>query len=92
MSADVDATLEAEIAQHRRVLEPAAALAKTVPTVAASVAMPIAAPAPAMAVAAGAPIVNGSASGAAVRYCTNCGSKLEAHHKFCATCGTPVVA
>jgi hypothetical protein len=94
MSAGVDAALEAEIAQRRRVLEPASMATKAAPaTVAASVAMPVTAPAPAMAVAAGAPVANGNmGGGSAARFCTNCGRKLEAHHKFCANCGTPIAA
>jgi hypothetical protein len=94
MSANVEAELEAEIAQRRRVLEPTdPTRARLVPAaVTASVAMPVTAQAPAMA-AAGVSVANGSASGSsttAARFCTNCGTKLEVHHKFCANCGTPV--
>ncbi len=96
MSANLDSELEAEIAQRRRVLEPAAAPVsmKPVPVLAAaSAAAPMAAQAPVMAVASGASVANGNtnaSSDSAVRFCTNCGTKLEVHHKFCANCGTPV--
>jgi hypothetical protein len=93
-SADIDAALEAEIAQRRRVLEPARPVIKAAPAAVAAVAaaapVPIGAQSPAVAIAAGA-VPNGTASGT-VRYCTNCGTRLEAHHKFCANCGTPVSA
>jgi hypothetical protein len=93
LSANLDAELEAEISQRRRVLEPARTTAKPVPaTVGASAAVPVVTQAPAMVVAAGVPVANGNVSGGASRFCTNCGSKLEAHHKFCANCGTPVAA
>ncbi|MFN8465426.1 MAG: zinc-ribbon domain-containing protein [Caldilineaceae bacterium] len=98
-SADMDAAMEAEIAQRRRVLDPARAAVKPAAAVAASATVPVAASAPvaaavpaaapALAVAAAAPIGNGTVSGGAPRFCTNCGSRLEAHHKFCANCGTP---
>jgi hypothetical protein len=101
-SADMDAVMEAEIAQRRRVLDPQSAAVKpavatTAAAVAASVPVPVAAQSPALAVVAApsgaAPVGNGSLSGvAAPRYCTNCGSRLEAHHKFCANCGTPVTS
>ena len=93
-SADMDAAMEAEIAQRRRVLDPARAAVKPAAVVAASAPVPLAATvpatAPALAVAAAAPVGNGTVSGSAPRFCTNCGSRLEAHHKFCANCGTPV--
>jgi hypothetical protein len=39
-----------------------------------------------------APVNTGANAGAgAVRFCTNCGSRLEPQHKFCANCGTPAV-
>jgi len=92
-SADMDSAMEAEIAQRRRVLDPARAAVKPVAVAATAAAtVPVAAATPALAVVAAAPGVgNGSLSGgSAPRYCTNCGSRLEAHHKFCANCGTPV--
>jgi hypothetical protein len=101
MSANLDAALEAEIAKHRRVQEPVAPVpAKPVPALVAASAgvsspAPVAAQAPAVALAPGVSAANGNpvaSGGSAVHYCTNCGSKLEAHHKFCANCGTPVVA
>ena len=99
-SADIDAAVEAEIAQRRRVLEPARAAVKpaAAAVVAASAPVQVAAQTPALAVAgaaagAAAPVGNGTVSGgAAPRYCTNCGSRLDAHHKFCANCGTPAAA
>jgi hypothetical protein len=99
LTASLDATLEAEIAQRRRVQEghtppaakpvPAAvpaqgAWAAGVPAAAAGAA-PVAVAAPAVSV------TNGN-SGGASHFCTNCGSRLEAHHKFCANCGTPISA
>jgi hypothetical protein len=95
-SADIDAAMEAEIAQRRRVLEPArAGIKPAAAVVAASAPVAVAAQTPALAVAgaAAAPVGNGTVSGgAAPRYCTNCGSRLDAHHKFCANCGTPAAA
>ena len=96
-TADMDAAMEAEIAQRRRVLDPARAAVKpaAAAAVGASATVPLAAtvPAPAPAVVAAAPAANGNVSGgAAPRYCTNCGTRLEAHHKFCANCGTPAAA
>ncbi len=96
-SADVDAALEAEIAQRRRVLEPPRPAVKPVlaPVAAAAAVatpVPMGAQSPAVVVAAG-PVANGTASGSgAPRYCTNCGTRLETHHKFCANCGTPTAA
>ena len=97
--ADIDAAMEAEIAQRRRVLEPARAAAKPAAaaavTASAPVPVPVGAQTPALAVAGAtaAPVGNGAVSGgAAARYCTNCGSRLDAHHKFCANCGTPAAA
>ncbi len=95
-SADIDAAMEAEIAQRRRVLEPARVGVKpAAAVVAASAPVAVAAQTPALAVAgaAAAPVGNGTGSGGgAPRYCTNCGSRLDAHHKFCANCGTPAAA
>jgi hypothetical protein len=108
LSANLDNELELEIARRRRVQSPAAAPAgapaRPLP-VAASVAASVAAP---VAVAAGSPASAGAAaplavaegpganaangSGSPARFCTNCGSRLETHHKFCANCGTPVAA
>jgi hypothetical protein len=102
-SADMDAAMEAEIAQRRRVLDTARAAVKpatataAASAVVASAPVPVAAQTPALAVVATASGTaaagNGSLSGgAAPRFCTNCGSRLEAHHKFCANCGTPITA
>jgi hypothetical protein len=33
--------------------------------------------------------MEGINGGGTLRFCTNCGHKLEAQHKFCANCGTP---
>ncbi len=90
-SADMDAAMEAEIAQRRRVLDSARAVVKPAAVAASATGTVAAVPvtAPALAVAAAAPVGNGTLSGAALRFCTNCGSRLEAHHKFCANCGTP---
>lgn len=99
MSSNLDAALEAEIAQHRRVQEPTAPIpSKPVPAmVATSTAVPapapVAAQASVMAVASGVSAANGNtnpSSSSAVRFCTNCGNKLETNHRFCASCGTPV--
>lgn len=78
-SARLDDDIEAAIAARRRVQpdQPAPAPRSAAP----------ARPAPVLATAA--PVQNGAAS-AAARFCTNCGAKLEAHHKFCANCGQPV--
>jgi hypothetical protein len=109
LTANLDATLEAEIAQRRRVQESVAPAAKAAPIAApmqgavaaglpAAVSLAVAAPgisaasaAQATVVAQAAAVANGGA-GSAPHYCTNCGSRLEAHHKFCANCGTPISA
>ena len=71
--------LEAEIARRRRVAEPT--------------------PAQHQAAAAMQPVGVGSGplaaeplpgNGVGVRFCTNCGNRIEANHKFCANCGVPV--
>lgn len=103
MSASLDSTLELEIARRRRVQDGAPlSAAKPGPVtgpVTAPVTAPAAGPVPA---AVPAPVVSpiavGAAAGAAAanggvaRFCTNCGNKLEAHHKFCANCGAPAAA
>lgn len=73
-SARLDDDIEAAIAAQRQV--PVAAEAAPTPRP-----QPVVSPAPAAA--------NGGVV-TAPRYCTNCGAKLDAHHKFCANCGTPV--
>jgi hypothetical protein len=103
-SADLDSAVESESAQRRRVLDPGRGAVKPVAVAAAATAaspVPVAATVPvsgqtlavASGVASGAGSVgNGNVSVGAARYCTNCGSRLEAHHKFCANCGTPAAA
>jgi hypothetical protein len=115
LTASLDATLEAEIAQRRRVGDSVVSTAKAAPTVApvqgaaaagvpAAVSLAVAAPVTAVTavtavssataatgVAQASTVANGNA-GSAPHYCTNCGSRLEAHHKFCANCGTPISA
>lgn len=90
MSAGLDDALEAQIAQRRRVLEPASLpAAKTVIAVAA--ASPAVAKAPVGIAVAAEPGINGTAVGSnGAKFCTNCGNRLEPNHKFCANCGTPV--
>ena len=78
-SARLDDDIEAAIAAQRRVQ----------PDRPAPAPRPAGPARPAPVVATAAPAQNGAASGAA-RFCTNCGVKLEAHHKFCANCGQPV--
>jgi hypothetical protein len=95
LSAQMDATLEAEIARRRRVAEPAPAGARQPVAPAVAVA---AGPAPARVQTAAANTtaspaastvpINGNGS-AKPRFCTNCGNRLETHHKFCANCGAP---
>ncbi len=90
LSAQMDATLEAEIARRRRVAEPAAIAGQAVRQPAA---VAVAAGSARVAAPAGAPAggpVNGN--GARPRFCTTCGNPVEANHKFCANCGTPTGA
>jgi hypothetical protein len=88
-SARFDATLEAEIAQRRKVRDPAAAV-----PVAVAAAAPASAPAIAVTAAAPAMAPAAAANGDPIRprFCTTCGNRLEEHHKFCANCGAPVSA
>lgn len=90
LSAQMDATLEAEIARRRRVAEPAAIAGQVVrqPAAVAVAAGSARVAAPASAPANGP--VNGN--GARPRFCTTCGNPVEANHKFCANCGTPTGA
>jgi hypothetical protein len=93
-SAGVDDALEAEIARRRRVAEPPAPLPAALPA-----AVPAAVPAGALgsapaalqpvASAVGGASVLPAGNGAGVRFCTNCGNRIEPNHKFCANCGTP---
>jgi hypothetical protein len=95
MSASLDAALEAEITQRRRVQDQVAVPAvKPLPAAGASVlaAPPVTAARSGATAVAIAPNVAAGNGGAALRFCTNCGSKLEVHHKFCANCGTPVAS
>lgn len=99
-SAALDASIEAEIAQRRRVHEPAARTIGQAAVTADAGGPLVAAPAAAENRrppekgasgengAAAAPSV--AAGGGSARYCTNCGYRLEPNHKFCANCGTPV--
>jgi hypothetical protein len=91
LSANLDTALEAEIMQRRRVQEQPIPSIKPLP-VATAVGAPAKAPHPAaaLAVTTSAAGNGGTTAGEAVRFCTNCGSKLEGHHKFCANCGSPV--
>lgn len=94
-SAGFDATVEAEIARRRRVAEPTAAGVRQAAPAIASVAAggqltaaapPVTAAIPATVTAAS---LNGGNGSAKPRFCTNCGNRLEPHHKFCANCGAP---
>ena len=91
-SAGLDATLEAEIARRRRVAEPSAAgVRQPAPAAVAAGGRPTTAvPVPAATIPAAvtAPL-NGGNGDAKPRFCTNCGNRLEPHHKFCANCGAP---
>lgn len=90
-SAGLDAEMEAEIARRRRVAEPVpAGLRQPVAVSAVSAAAPVAAPV-AVAPAGGAQsaATNGGNGSAKPHFCTNCGNRLEPHHKFCANCGAP---
>lgn len=98
-STGLDAKVEKEILQRRKVADAGAA-----PAVAAAQPGPVVKPAPARPAASNggavatvvAPVAvaaPAAANGApAVRYCTNCGKLLEPQHKFCANCGTPAGA
>jgi NADH pyrophosphatase NudC (nudix superfamily) len=89
LSASLDTSLEAEVMQRRRVQEQPTPSIQPIPaTSAVGAPAKVAHPATALAVAAGG---NGATNATEpVRFCTNCGSKLEGHHKFCANCGSPV--
>jgi hypothetical protein len=81
-SAQLDESLEVEIARLRKTrTAPVAVNGKSAP-VAVPVAGQVAAPAAAPAV----PVPAGEAP---ARFCTNCGQALATQHKFCANCGTP---
>ncbi len=84
-SAGLDASLEGKIQRQRKVLDGAA---KAMPpgsdsAIEAEIARRRQTAQPA------APVAT-QPNGSAVRFCTNCGSQIAAHHKFCANCGTPV--
>ena len=105
-SAHLDAGLEAEIAHRRKVHQSAPAtgmelsehleqeiaarrkVQKERPPAPATP-VPVGNGKPAAAASSFAP---GAAENGALRFCTNCGNTLDAHHKFCAVCGTPVGA
>ena len=79
-SARLDDDIEAAIAAQRQV-QPE--------HVAAPVKRPaVAAPSPPVVSTTPQSAQNGAAATAS--FCTNCGGKVEAHHKFCASCGQPV--
>lgn len=89
-STSLDTSLEAEIRHRRKVHEaPPADVRPTVETAAAP-ARPQAPAATVPVAAAVAAQAGGAANGAAPRFCTECGGRLEPHHKFCAQCGAPV--
>lgn len=91
MSAQMDASLEAEIARRRRVADPPAAGMLPVKTPVVAVAGGAAPARVQTAAVAQAGPTNGNGS-AGPRFCTNCGNRLEPNHKFCANCGTPTAA
>lgn len=80
-SARLDDEIESAIAAQRRVYTSRDA----------APAKPPVTPAPARAATklAAPPVTNGAAADAP-RFCTNCGGRVEQHHKFCASCGQPV--
>lgn len=84
-SARFDASLEAEIAQRRQVHEPAAPAPAAVPVTVVTIA--VAAPSPS---APAASLSSADGESTLPRFCTTCGNRLAAHHKFCAQCGAPV--
>ena len=85
-SAQLDDAVEAEISQRRKVADRPIA-----PALVAAATQP--APAQAQPAAPATVVVPvAAAAGSPVRYCTNCGNRLELNHKFCAICGTPVAA
>ncbi len=96
MGAGLDAALEAEVTRRRRVqepgkrpIQPATVALAAAPVVAApAVAAPVAVTQGAERYTAG-ETTNG---GGGVRFCTNCGHKLDTSHKFCANCGMPAAA
>jgi len=84
-STGLDATVEQEVLQRRRVVDGRQVGAAASPAVVAV--------APAAVVAG----VNGSvkptANGVApAKFCTNCGAAIESQYRFCASCGSPVQA
>lgn len=79
-SAGLDAALEREIEQRRRVKSAVEATADQDASVEAEIARRRRVPTEA------APANNGGGP----RFCTNCGAALSPHHKFCAQCGAPV--
>jgi hypothetical protein len=81
-SARLDDEIEAAITAQRRVHASRDVAPAPLPV---TVAAPRAAPGKAAPHA-----INGSAAADAARFCTNCGGRLEPHHKFCASCGQPV--
>ncbi|MGL4649342.1 MAG: hypothetical protein ACRC1H_08025 [Caldilineaceae bacterium] len=92
-STGLDASVEAEVTRRRRVT----AATASGPLIPAAATQFVGAPPAARAVSpnngAAAFAATSSANGAVGRkYCTNCGGVLDTHHRFCATCGTPVQA
>ncbi|MCB9115389.1 MAG: zinc ribbon domain-containing protein [Caldilinea sp.] len=86
-SAGLDATLESEI-QKRRMVKPEEST--PAPAVDAGIEAEIASR---RRVAAATPVQPAAANGAAEdapRFCTECGSRVAAQHKFCASCGAPL--
>lgn len=79
-SARLDDEIEAAIAAQRRVHATRDAAPPPVRVAPVRVAPSMAAP----------HASNGGAAGDALRFCTNCGGRVEPHHKFCASCGQPV--
>lgn len=73
-SAQLDESLEKEIARLRKTrTAPVAVNGKSAPVAAQMVA----------------PVIPVPAGEVAARFCTNCGQPLASGHKFCANCGTP---
>ena len=91
-SAELDAAVEDEIAQRRKVSDRPVVAVPVIAVPAAAVVTPtLAPPRPQPAVPAQAvPVAITAGQAALVRYCTNCGNVLEPQHKFCANCGSPV--
>lgn len=83
-SAGLDASLENKILRQRQVVDGATKAVK--PAVDTGIEVEIARRRQTLQPAA--PVVP-QTNGNSVRFCTNCGSQIAAHHKFCANCGVP---